>query len=38
MLVGVGGAGEVWLDFLVVAVFFAVMLVAATRAYPKAIL
>jgi ABC-2 type transport system permease protein len=38
MLVGVGGAGEVWLDFLVVAGFFAVMLVAATRAYPKAIL
>jgi ABC-2 type transport system permease protein len=38
MLVGVGGAGEVWLDFLVVAVFFAAMLVAATRAYPKAIL
>ncbi len=38
MLVGVGGAGVVWLDFLVVAAFFAVMLVAATRAYPKAIL
>jgi ABC-2 type transport system permease protein len=38
MLVGVGGSGEVWLDFLVVAAFFAVMLVAATRAYPKAIL
>jgi ABC-2 type transport system permease protein len=38
MLVGVGGSGEVWLDFLVVAGFFAVMLVAATRAYPKAIL
>ncbi len=38
MLVGVGGAGEVWLDFLVVAAFFAAMLVAATRAYPKAIL
>jgi ABC-2 type transport system permease protein len=38
MLVGVGGAGEVWLDFLVVAGFFAVMLLAATRAYPKAIL
>ena len=35
MLVGVGGAGEVWLDFLVVAGFFAVMLVAATRAYPQ---
>jgi ABC-2 type transport system permease protein len=38
MLVGVGGAGEVWLDFLVVTGFFAVMLLAATRAYPKAIL
>ena len=38
MLVGVGGAGEVWLDFLVVAGFFAAMLIAATRAYPKAIL
>jgi ABC-2 type transport system permease protein len=38
MLIGVGGHGEVWLDFLVVAAFFAVMLAAATRAYPKAIL
>jgi len=38
MLVGVGGAGEVWLDFLVVGAFFGVMLAAATRAYPKAIL
>ena len=38
MLVGVGGRGEVWLDFLVVACFFAAMLAAATRAYPKAIL
>jgi ABC-2 type transport system permease protein len=38
MLVGVGGAGELWLDFLVVAGFFGAMLVAATRAYPKAIL
>jgi ABC-2 type transport system permease protein len=38
MLVGVGGAGELWLDFVVVAGFFAVMLAAATRAYPKAIL
>jgi hypothetical protein len=27
-----------WLDFLVVIAFFAAMLVAATRAYPKAIL
>ena len=38
MLVGVGGAGVLWLDFLVVGFFFAVMLAAATRAYPKAIL
>jgi ABC-2 type transport system permease protein len=38
MLVGVGGSGELLLDFVVVAGFFAVMLAAATRAYPKAIL
>jgi len=38
MLVGIGGRGVVWLDFLVVAAFFAVMLAAATRAYPMAIL
>ena len=38
MLVGVGGSGEVWLDFLVLAGFFLLMLTAATRAYPKAIL
>jgi len=38
MLVGVGGRGVGWLDFLVVLGFFALMLVAATRAYPKAIL
>jgi ABC-2 type transport system permease protein len=38
MLVGVGGAGEVWLDFLVVGGFLLAMLAAATRAYPKAIL
>ncbi len=38
MLVGVGGSGEVWLDFLVVGGFFFAMLAAATRAYPKAIL
>jgi hypothetical protein len=37
MLVGVGGAGEVWLDFPVLAGFFGAMLLAATRAYPKAI-
>jgi ABC-2 type transport system permease protein len=38
MLVGVGGAGELWLDFLFVGGFFAIMLAAASRAYPKAIL
>jgi ABC-2 type transport system permease protein len=38
MLVGVGGAGELWLDFVVVIGFLLVMLAAATRAYPKAIL
>lgn len=38
MLVGAGGAGELWLDFPVVAGFFAVMAAAATRAYPRAIL
>ena len=32
MLVGVGGAGELWLDFLVVTFFLLVMLAAATRA------
>jgi ABC-2 type transport system permease protein len=38
MLLGVGGHGEVWLDFLVVIGFFAAMIAAATRAYPRAIL
>jgi ABC-2 type transport system permease protein len=38
LLVGVGGGGELWLDFLVVLGFFALMLTAATRAYPRAIL
>jgi len=38
MLVGVGAHGELWLDFLVVTAFFAAMLAAATRAYPRAIL
>ncbi len=38
MLVGVGAGGELWLDFLVVIGFFVAMLLAATRAYPKAIL
>ena len=37
-LLGVGASGELWLDFLVVAAFFAVMLAAAARAYPRAIL
>jgi ABC-2 type transport system permease protein len=38
MLVGVGGAGRLWLDFLVVGAFFVAMVLAATRAYPRAIL
>jgi ABC-2 type transport system permease protein len=38
MLLGVGGSGEVWLDFLVVVGFFVIMAAAATRAYPRAIL
>jgi ABC-2 type transport system permease protein len=38
MLVGVGGGGELWLDFLVVAGFLVAMVAAATRAYPRAIL
>ncbi len=38
MIDGVGGSGELVLDFAVVIGFFAVMLVAATRRYPKAIL
>jgi ABC-2 type transport system permease protein len=38
MLVGVGGSGVLWLDFLVVFAFFVAMHAAATRAYPKAIL
>jgi ABC-2 type transport system permease protein len=38
MLVGVGGAGELWLDFLVVIAFLVAMVAAATRAYPRAIL
>jgi ABC-2 type transport system permease protein len=38
MLDGTGAGGELGLDFLVVIAFFAVMLVAATRRYPKAIL
>jgi ABC-2 type transport system permease protein len=38
LLTGVGGSGELWLDFLVVIGFFAAMVAAATRAYPRAIL
>jgi len=38
MLIGVGTRGLLWLDFLVVITFFAAMLAAATRAYPRAIL
>jgi ABC-2 type transport system permease protein len=38
MLLGVGGKGEVWLDFLVVVSFFVAMVAAATKAYPRAIL
>jgi len=38
MLLGVNTSGELWLDFLVVIGFLLLMLVAATRAYPKAIL
>jgi ABC-2 type transport system permease protein len=38
MLVGAGASGELWLDFLVVIGFFVAMLLAATRAYPEAIL
>jgi ABC-2 type transport system permease protein len=38
LLDGTGAGGELWLDFLVVTAFFAVMLVAATRRYPKAVL
>jgi ABC-2 type transport system permease protein len=37
-LVGVGGSGEVWLDFLVVAGFFAAMAALATKVYPRAVL
>lgn len=38
MLLGVGGQGQLWLDFLVVAGFGVAMVAAATRAYPRAIL
>ena len=38
MLLGVGGRGEVLLDFAVVVAFFLAMVAAATRAYPRAIL
>ncbi|HVC07270.1 MAG TPA: hypothetical protein VND98_06790 [Solirubrobacterales bacterium] len=35
MLVGVGGGGLLWIDFLVVVGFFVAMVIAATRAYPR---
>jgi hypothetical protein len=38
MLLGVGGKGELWLDFVVVISFFVAMVTAATKAYPRAIL
>lgn len=38
MMLGVSFGGVLWLDFTVVAGFFAAMLAAATFAYPKAIL
>jgi ABC-2 type transport system permease protein len=38
MLLGVGGGSELWLDFLVLVGFFVAMVIAATRAYPRAIL
>jgi ABC-2 type transport system permease protein len=37
-LLGVGGSGELWLDFLVVIGFLAAMAAAATKAYPRAVL
>lgn len=38
LLVGVGGAGELWLDFAFLTGFFILAAAAATRAYPRAIL
>jgi ABC-2 type transport system permease protein len=38
MLLGTGGEGPLWLDFLVVIAFLAAMAAAATRAYPRAVL
>jgi ABC-2 type transport system permease protein len=38
MLLGVGGHGEVWLDFLVMLAFFAMTVFGATKLYPRAIL
>jgi ABC-2 type transport system permease protein len=38
MMVGVSGGGLLWVDFAVVLAFFAAMLAAAARAYPRAIL
>ncbi|MCW3063215.1 MAG: multidrug transporter permease [Solirubrobacterales bacterium] len=38
LMLGTGGHGELWLDFLVIVGFFAAMVAAATKAYPRAIL
>jgi hypothetical protein len=38
MLLGTHTGGPVWLDFLVVFGFFAVLATAAAKAYPRAIL
>jgi len=38
MLLGVGGHGEVWLDFLVMVGFFVLTVFGATKLYPRAIL
>src|ERR1700754_3483222 len=38
MLLGVGGHGKVWLDFLVMVGFFVLTVFGATKLYPKAIL
>src|SRR5262249_44252309 len=37
-LLGISTGGSLWLDFVVVAAFVAVMAVAAAKAYPRAIL
>jgi ABC-2 type transport system permease protein len=38
LLIGYSAGGTLWLDFLVTAAFFLALLVAAARAYPRAIL